>query len=110
MNSMMFMREDGQMGTCRILQARWDLIDKNEKKDEEVDPQSQEEKDMTLDCIQAELDCVEKYTDEKFNDSKLQEYAVKYVNLLKQHKDVCKYILFFMSLYILSYMLGCTCY
>lgn len=74
------------------LQARWDLIDKNEKKDEEVDPQSQEEKDMTLDCIQAELDCVEKYTDEKFNDSKLQEYAVKYVNLLKQHKDACKYI------------------
>ena len=64
------------------LQARWDLIDKNEKKDE----------DMTLDCIQAELDCVEKYTDEKFNDSKLQEYAVKYVNLLKQHKDACKYI------------------
>ena len=35
---------------------------------------------------------VEKYTDEKFNDSKLQEYAVKYVNLLKQHKDACKYI------------------
>ena len=74
------------------LQARLDLIDKNEKKDEEVDSQSQEEKDMTLDCIQAELDCVEKYTDEKFNDSKLQEYAVKYVNLLKQHKDACKYI------------------
>lgn len=28
-----------------------------------------QEKDMTLDCIQAELDCVEKYTDEKFNDT-----------------------------------------
>lgn len=47
---------------------------------------------MMLSYIQKELDYTEKYTDEKFKDSKLQEYAVKYINLLKQHKDICQYI------------------
>lgn len=76
------------------LQARWDLNEKDEKKEgyDKIELQSQEYKDMMLSYIQKELDYTEKYTDEKFKDSKLQEYAVKYINLLKQHKDICKYI------------------
>lgn len=76
------------------LQARWDLNAEDEKKDgyDKIELESQEYKDMMLSYIQAELDCIEKYTDEKFKDSKLQEYAVKYINLLKQHKEVCQYI------------------
>ena len=76
------------------LQARWDLSDADEEKDgyDKIELQSQEYKDMMLSYIKAELDCIEKYTDEKFKDSKLQEYAVKYINLLKQHKDICQYI------------------
>lgn len=76
------------------LQARWDLNEKDEKKEgyDKIELQSQEYKDMMLSYIQKELDYTEKYTDEKFKDSKLQEYAVKYINLLKQHKDICQYI------------------
>ena len=76
------------------LQDRWDLNADDEKKDgySDIQLQSQEYKDMMLSYIQKELDCIEKYTDEKFKDSKLQEYAVKYINLLKQHKDICQYI------------------
>ena len=76
------------------LQARWDLSDADEEKDgyDKIELQSQEYKDMMLSYIKAELDWIEKYTDEKFKDSKLQEYAVKYINLLKQHKDICQYI------------------
>lgn len=76
------------------LQARWDLNEKDEKKEgyDDIDLQSQEYKNMMINYIQAELDCIEKYTDEKFEDSKLQEYAVKYINLLKKHKEICEYI------------------
>lgn len=76
------------------LQARWKLNDEDENKEDydKIALQSSEEKEMMLSYIQAELDCIEKYTDEKFKDSALQENAVTYINLLKKHKEICDYI------------------
>lgn len=76
------------------LQARWDLNSKDEQKEgyDEILIQSEEYKKMMLSYIDAELDVIEKYKEEKFEDSKLQELAIKYINLLNQHKEVCNYM------------------
>lgn len=76
------------------LQARWKLIDEDEAKDgyEDIAVNSDENKQMTLNYIDAELKFIEKYSDEKFENNNLKELAIKYINLLNQHKDICKYI------------------
>lgn len=76
------------------LQARWTLNEQDENKEgyDQIDVQSSEYKDMMLSYVQAELDCIEKYKDEKFKDSQLQEKAISYINLLTKHKEVCDYI------------------
>ena len=76
------------------LQARWKLNKEDEAKVgfDEILVNSEEYQEMMNNYIQAELDYVEKYQNEKFEDSNLQEIAVKYVNLLKQHKDACQYM------------------
>lgn len=76
------------------LQARWKLNEQDENKEgyDQIDVQSSEYKDMMLSYVQAELDCIEKYKDEKFKDSQLQEKAISYINLLTKHKEVCDYI------------------
>lgn len=76
------------------LQARWKLNKEDEAKEgyDEILVNSEEYQEMMNNYIQAELDYVEKYQNEKFEDSNLQEVAVEYVNLLKQHKDACQYM------------------
>ena len=76
------------------LQARWTLNEQDENKEgyDQIDVQSSEYKDMMLSYVQAELDCIEKYKDEKFKDSQLQEKAISYINLLTKHKEICDYI------------------
>ena len=76
------------------LQVRWKLNEEDEAKEgyDEILANSEEYQEMMNNYIQAELDYVEKYQNEKFEDSNLQEIAVKYVNLLKQHKDACQYM------------------
>ena len=76
------------------LQARWKLNDEDEAKEgyEEILVNSEEYQEMMNNYIQAELDYIEKYQNEKFEDSNLQQIAVEYVNLLKQHKDACQYM------------------
>lgn len=70
------------------LEARWTLNDADEEKEgyDEIQEQSDEWKKMMVSYIDAELDIIGKYTDEKFEDSNLQELAIKYVNLLKNIK------------------------
>ena len=43
--------------------------------------------------MKAELDNIEIYKDKQFEDSKLQEYAIKYINLLNQQKEAVEYML-----------------
>lgn len=76
------------------LQARWKLTEDDEAKDgyEDIPANSDENKQMMLSYIDAELNHIEKYSDEKFENNNLKELAIKYINLLNKHKDICKYI------------------
>ena len=76
------------------LQARWTLNEQDEQKEgyDQIELQSDEEKEMMLSYIQAELDYIGKYKDEKFKDSQLQEEALSYINLLNKHTEICDYI------------------
>lgn len=76
------------------LQKRWDLNEKDENSEgyDDIAVDSDENKQMMLSYVNAELDTIEKYSNEKFKDTKLQENAIKYINLLKQFKEACDYI------------------
>ncbi len=76
------------------LESRWGLIDKDENKEgyDEILVNSEENKKMMLSYVEAEITAIEKYKDKKFKDSHLQEIAIKYNNLLTQHKELCEYI------------------
>lgn len=72
------------------LESRWkltyeydDLVSKGEIKETDV------KKEIEYDekYVQAELTNIEKYKDLKFEDSKLQEYAIQYINLLKKQQE-----------------------
>ena len=76
------------------LQARWKQYDEDIEKEgyEDILVNSEENKQMMISYIDAELKFIEKYSDEKFENNNLKELAIKYINLLNQHKDICKYI------------------
>lgn len=76
------------------LEKRWKLTDADENKDgyDDIELNSDQWKKMMLTYINAELDTIEKYTNEKFENTALQENAIKYINLLKQQKESCDYI------------------
>lgn len=86
--------EDFVKDMAKGLEARWTLNEQNESKEgyDAIDLQSSEYKDMMISYINAELDCIGKYKDEKFEDSKLQEEAISYINLLNDHIEICDYI------------------
>ena len=65
------------------LEARWNLSDKNEDKETTVE--------MMKSYIQAELDQLTGYETAKFEDTKLQEKAIKYINCLKDSKEHIEY-------------------
>ena len=73
------------------LQSRWESNLADEKKEgyDEIYVDSKEYQDMMLGYIDKELNVIEKYTEEKFEDKKLQEMALKYINLLRDHKEIC---------------------
>lgn len=63
------------------LDRRWDLSD---KLDEEGRGDTAEELEELVQC---ELDSIEKYANEKFEDPKLRELAVSYINVLHEQYD-----------------------
>lgn len=79
---------------AKALEARWALSDKYDSMDKYANAEigSEEHKESYEDYVSAELDILEKYQTEKFEDSKLQEKAIQYINLLKQQKEACDYI------------------
>lgn len=86
--------EDFLKDMAKGLEARWTLNEQDESKEgyDAIDLQSSEYKDMMISYINAELDCIGKYKDEKFEDSKLQEETISYINLLNDHIEICDYI------------------
>lgn len=67
----------------RGLEKRWDIQD---AKDNKTDTTEQYKKG-----IQAELDSVQKFKDEKFKDAKLQALALDYITQLKAEQGIVKY-------------------
>lgn len=68
------------------LEARWKL-------GEELTYETTEEEEMVFrQLVNAELDELKDYTDASFEDSKLQEKAIQYINLLKDQLEALKYI------------------
>lgn len=76
------------------LEERWALTEKDESKEgyEDITWDSEEYQKMMKSYIQAELDAIESFQNEKFKDSKLQEMAISYINLLKEHKKITEYM------------------
>lgn len=66
------------------LMNRWDIVEEENKKisDGTLIRGSSEEKQGLIACINAELEMVDKYRNEPFEDSNLQELAISYINAL----------------------------
>ena len=72
------------------LEERWKLTDEYDNlvnKGDIKDTDQDKFREYYGKFVKAELDEVEKYKDLKFEDSKLQESAISYINLLKKQKD-----------------------
>lgn len=68
------------------LEARWKLTD------ELTYGSTDEEEKVMRKLVNAELDILKDYTSQSFEDSKLQEKAIQYINLLKDQLESLKYI------------------
>lgn len=67
------------------LEARWDLTDKTDGKEEDLTKSDYEA------WIKAEQKSISGYKNKKYKDSKLQELVVKYTNDLKEQKKALSY-------------------
>ena len=72
------------------LQNRWDTQPSNGE--DEIVEGSDEHKQYYTDLVDAELSVLEKYQGMNFEDSKLQEYAISYINCLKQQQEAASYV------------------
>lgn len=66
------------------LEARWDYIDSG--KGDQVSQKEAYQKDVDL-----ELEHIDKYTNESFRDSKLKQYALEYINAVKDQGEALEY-------------------
>ena len=76
------------------LEARWKLAEEQEAKLEEnreVEPGSEEQIEEYAAYVEAELNAVSKYQDEKFADDRLQEQACSYIDCLNNQKEALQY-------------------
>lgn len=70
------------------LMARWDLVE-NENSDENKD---KSEREWNTELVNAELAIIDQYRTGLFEDSKMQERAIAYINLLHDQQDALAYI------------------
>ena len=76
----------------RGLQTRWDLSDEFDEKYKDTEPTNDEFKTARMEMVDAELEILDGYTEKKFEDSKLQELAIQYINQLKAQKEALDYL------------------
>lgn len=69
------------------LESRWSIAS-----DDVLSMTNDELKAYYEQSVNSELDIIEKYQNEKFEDRKLQEVAIQYINLLKDSKEVIPYL------------------
>ena len=73
--------EDFMKDAAKALETRWKMNESDE--DKVYTEGSDEQKELFSKWTQAELDILSEYEDEKFEDSKLKELAIQYINALK---------------------------
>lgn len=78
--------EDFLNAIAKGLEARWDIPET------EVEAGSKEDLEQSTEWVDAELNEVQEYTNATFEDTKLQELAIEYINLLKQQKEALDYL------------------
>lgn len=83
-----FADEDFLSDLSKSLEARWDISEAQDL----ATLTNAEYKTTMESAIQAELDIVGKYQTEKFEDTKLQEYVLQYINNLKDQQASLDYI------------------
>ena len=59
---------------------------------DDVVPGTDEQKEAFSKIVSNELNNIKDYKDKKFEDSKLQELAIKYINILQDQKDALDYV------------------
>lgn len=95
-NEEKYVDEDFIKSLSKGLEARWDLNDKDDQEEKSsgkpVQNGSEEQRKKFTSYLDAELSEINKYKNEKFKDSKLQEKAIKYINLINDQKSSCDYI------------------
>ena len=79
-----FADEDFINSLARGLEDRWDIDDK-------LTAEGDNSVQGYRDCIQAELDQLEKYQDADFEDPELQKKAKAYIDLLNKSMEVAEY-------------------
>lgn len=82
--------EDFMKDMAKALETRWALNDADANKS--YTEGSEEQKELFSKWTKAELDIVQKYEDEKFENSKLKELAIQYINVLKTQEDGMKFV------------------
>ena len=85
-----FADEDFMKDLSKSLETRWAMNDADTG--ENYAEGSDKQKELFLKWTKAELDIVGKYEDEKFEDSKLKELAIQYINCLKDQEEAAKYV------------------
>ena len=69
------------------LMARWDLNDKADS----AENKDKSERELRTEYVHAELDLLEPYRTGQFQNAKLQEQAIAYINLLQDQLDALDY-------------------
>lgn len=82
--------EDFMKDAAKALETRWKMNESDE--DKVYTEGSDEQKELFSKWTQAELDILSEYEDEKFEDSKLKELAIQYINALKDQEEAMKYV------------------
>jgi hypothetical protein len=94
-NEEQYADEDFIKSLSKALEKRWDLSDKQAAEEKasgkKIEVASDESKKWYMSFVDAEIPEFENYKDAKFKDSKLQEKAIQYINLLNDQKASLDY-------------------
>ncbi|GAA0799254.1 hypothetical protein GCM10008910_25190 [Faecalicatena orotica] len=81
--------EDFMVDLSKALETRWAM---NEQDQNSYEEGTDKQKELFSKWTKAELDILQKYEDEKFENSKLKELAIQYINCLKDQEEALKYV------------------
>ncbi|MGF6991570.1 hypothetical protein M2150_002849 [Lachnospiraceae bacterium PM6-15] len=85
-----FADEDFMKDLAKGLESRWDFQEQSNF--DVADYYTEKHAEYFEGCVDSELDVISKYKDEKFENDKLKEKAISYINVLSDQKESLKYV------------------